>query len=451
MMSKNLYAKIILHVVLIVAICFVFAWLYIISRQVVYIVAGSVFAFVVAYRLVRVLNSTNEKLGYFLEAVKNENSMLTFPQNAKNRVLVNVYKQLSNINAQIQQLKIESRQQEQYLQTLIENTATGIVTFNDKGFIIHANSAAKKMLGLHIFTHIRQLQKIDEKIFNIFSTIKPSEQRLTSLITEKNEVEISIKATSFVTAKDTLTIVALYDIKNELDERELESWMKLIRVLMHEIMNSISPIISLSDTLQKHYLTAENSPIDATQVNQSLVNITNKGLHVINEQSKGLISFVESYRKLTRLPAPDKKLFTFNSFAEKIHLIFNALGNTGNIVFNIHYKPDDMEMYADESMISQVVVNILKNAVQANMQNKNARISVVAGMGNNGKPYITISDNGPGIPAELLDQIFVPFFTTRESGSGIGLSLSKQIMRAHGGSLNVYSVPDVETRFTMWF
>ncbi len=450
-MSKNLYAKIILHVVLIVAICFVFAWLYIISRQVVYIVAGSVFAFVVAYRLVRVLNSTNEKLGYFLEAVKNENSMLTFPQNAKNRVLVNVYKQLSNINAQIQQLKIESRQQEQYLQTLIENTATGIVTFNDKGFIIHANSAAKKMLGLHIFTHIRQLQKIDEKIFNIFSTIKPSEQRLTSLITEKNEVEISIKATSFVTAKDTLTIVALYDIKNELDERELESWMKLIRVLMHEIMNSISPIISLSDTLQKHYLTAENSPIDATQVNQSLVNITNKGLHVINEQSKGLISFVESYRKLTRLPAPDKKLFTFNSFAEKIHLIFNALGNTGNIVFNIHYKPDDMEMYADESMISQVVVNILKNAVQANMQNKNARISVVAGMGNNGKPYITISDNGPGIPAELLDQIFVPFFTTRESGSGIGLSLSKQIMRAHGGSLNVYSVPDVETRFTMWF
>ncbi len=451
MMSKNLYAKIILDVVLVVAICFVFAWLYIISRQVVYIVAGSVFAFVVAYRLVRVLNSTNEKLGYFLEAVKNENSMLTFPQNAKNRVLVNVYKQLSNINAQIQQLKIESRQQEQYLQTLIENTATGIVTFNDKGFIIHANSAAKKMLGLHIFTHIRQLQKIDEKIFNIFSTIKPSEQRLTSLITEKNEVEISIKATSFVTAKDTLTIVALYDIKNELDERELESWMKLIRVLMHEIMNSISPIISLSDTLQKHYLTAENSPIDATQVNQSLVNITNKGLHVINEQSKGLISFVESYRKLTRLPAPDKKLFTFNSFAEKIHLIFNALGNTGNIVFNIHYKPDDMEMYADESMISQVVVNILKNAVQANMQNKNARISVVAGMGNNGKPYITISDNGPGIPAELLDQIFVPFFTTRESGSGIGLSLSKQIMRAHGGSLNVYSVPDVETRFTMWF
>mgnify|MGYP000895463140 FL=1 len=450
-MSKNLYAKIILDVVLVVAICFVFAWLYIISRQVVYIVAGSVFAFVVAYRLVRVLNSTNEKLGYFLEAVKNENSMLTFPQNAKNRVLVNVYKQLSNINAQIQQLKIESRQQEQYLQTLIENTATGIVTFNDKGFIIHANSAAKKMLGLHIFTHIRQLQKIDEKIFNIFSTIKPSEQRLTSLITEKNEVEISIKATSFVTAKDTLTIVALYDIKNELDERELESWMKLIRVLMHEIMNSISPIISLSDTLQKHYLTAENSPIDATQVNQSLVNITNKGLHVINEQSKGLISFVESYRKLTRLPAPDKKLFTFNSFAEKIHLIFNALGNTGNIVFNIHYKPDDMEMYADESMISQVVVNILKNAVQANMQNKNARISVVAGMGNNGKPYITISDNGPGIPAELLDQIFVPFFTTRESGSGIGLSLSKQIMRAHGGSLNVYSVPDVETRFTMWF
>jgi two-component system, NtrC family, nitrogen regulation sensor histidine kinase NtrY len=247
-----------------------------------------------------------------------------------------------------------------------------------------------------------------------------------------------------------LVILSIQDIKNELDEKELESWMKLIRVLMHEIMNSITPITSLSESLSHIYSTGGHSVLPE-EVTVKTIATTLQGLNVIKEQGKGLMSFVESYRKLTRVPEPDKKLFKVADLMSRVQILYNSLEKSDRIDLSFSLKDADLEIFADQNLISQVLINLLKNALEANENNSDGKIMIIAGIDNDQHPEICIIDNGPGIPEKNIDEIFVPFFTTRQNGSGIGLSISKQIMRVHGGKLKVRSVPNKETVFCLSF
>ena len=261
---------------------------------------------------------------------------------------------------------------------------------------------------------------------------------------------MSLKATSFKTNENELVILSIQDIKNELDEKEIESWMKLIRVLMHEIMNSITPITSLSESLSKIYSIGGN-PVLPEQVSAKTIATTLQGLNVIKEQGKGLMSFVESYRKLTKVPDPEKKLFRVSDLMSRVQILYNSLDNSNKTDLSVSLNYPDLEIFADQNLISQVLINLLKNALEANESNNNGTIKIVASKGINDHPEICVIDNGPGIPEENIDEIFVPFFTTRQNGSGIGLSISRQIMRVHGGNLKVRSVPDKETVFCLSF
>ncbi len=245
-------------------------------------------------------------------------------------------------------------------------------------------------------------------------------------------------------------LVSVQDIRNELDEKELDSWMKLIRVLMHEIMNSIAPITSLSESLCKFYLD-NGTPVLPKDVDEATIHSTIKGLNVIKEQGNGLMAFVESYRKLTRLTKPDRKRFPMVDLLERMKILYATLEFSNNVKLSVSINPAEMELFADENQIAQVLLNLLKNALQATGNNPDGRIRIEAMLNNDLLPEIKIVDNGNGIPEEILDQIFVPFFTTRENGSGIGLSLSRQIMQLHGGSLQVHSTPGKETCFSMKF
>jgi signal transduction histidine kinase len=245
-------------------------------------------------------------------------------------------------------------------------------------------------------------------------------------------------------------ILSIQDIKNELDEKEIESWMKLIRVLMHEIMNSITPITSLSESLSNIYSTG-GIPVLPEQVNVKTIATTLQGLNVIKEQGKGLMSFVESYRKLTRVPEPEKKLFKVADLMSRVMILYNSLDNINKTNLTISLKKPDLEIFADQNLISQVLINLLKNALEANENNFEGKITIVSSENSGNHSEICVIDNGPGISEENLDEIFVPFFTTRQNGSGIGLSISRQIMRAHGGNLKVRSVPYKETAFCLSF
>jgi signal transduction histidine kinase len=301
-----------------------------------------------------------------------------------------------------------------------------------------------------VLTHINQLERINRNLFRSIRNIQPFEQKLVSVITERGTIQLSLKATSFKTKDNELILLSVQDIRNELDEIELDSWMKLIRVLMHEIMNSIAPITSLSESLCK-FFTIDGRPALPEELNETTIRTTLRGLNVIKEQGNGLMLFVESYRKLTRLPKPDKKIFKVEEVVNRIKVLYPSLENSEKVKLILTVTPPEIELLADENQISQVLINLVKNALQANEKNQEGKIHISAKYNTDRRPEICVTDNGPGIPDEILEQIFVPFFTTRENGSGIGLSLSRQIMRLHGGSLQVRSVPGKETVFCMIF
>jgi nitrogen fixation/metabolism regulation signal transduction histidine kinase len=357
---------------------------------------------------------------------------------------------MNEVNQQIQRLKIENSSQEQYFRIMLEHIATGLITYDDRGFILHANSSAKRLLNTEVLTHLQQLERRDEKLYKAIRTIRPLEHKLVAITSEQDEIQLSLKATSFRTNDTELIILSIQDIKNELDEKELESWMKLIRVLMHEIMNSITPITSLSESLSNIYNKA-GQPVMPEEVTSKTIATTVQGLNVIRDQGKGLLSFVESYRKLTRVPEPDKKLFKVADLMSRVKVLYNSLEKSDRIDLSLSLKNPDLEIFADQNLISQVLINLVKNALEANENNIEGKIRISANVNINNHPEICVIDNGPGISPENLEEIFVPFFTTRQNGSGIGLSISKQIMRVHGGNLKVRSIPDKETVFCLSF
>ncbi len=450
MISKNLYINILIRVLLIVILSAFLGWLVASGRSmrislICFLITGFLTANLITY-----LNTTNKKIRYFFDAVKNDDSNLTFPIDDKNITVREIYRSMNGVNQQIQQLKIANRNQEQYFRILIEHLAIGIVTYNNKGFILHSNSSAKRFLAADVLTHINQIERMDQRLYQTIKNIRPFERRLVPISTEQGEIQLSLKTTTFRTNDDELVILSIQDIKNELDEKEVESWMKLIRILMHEIMNSITPITSLSESLSNIYSVA-GKPVEPGTITTKSISTTLQGLNVIKEQGRGLMSFVESYRKLTRVPEPDKELFKASDLMDRVEVLYLSLEKSDTVELAFSLKDPGLEIYADKNLISQVMINLVRNALESNSENPEGKIMIIAGKDQNLRPEICVNDNGPGIPEENINEIFVPFFTTRRNGSGIGLSISRQIMRVHGGNLTVRSVPNKETSFCLTF
>lgn len=400
--------------------------------------------------LVHYQNKINEQINYFFEAIKNEDYSLIYPPLKGDRIIEKLNANMNNVNKQIQQIRINNQQQEQYFRALLEHIGTGILTFDRKGFVIHANGYVKRLLGMEQLTHLKQIEKVDVSLVNILTHIQQHEQKLVSFNRKDGQVNVLIKATVFKSKDQQLMLLSVQDINQELDEKELDSWLRLIRVLTHEIMNSIAPVTSLSESLSNYYL-KDGKMISKENINDKIIQNTIRGLEIIHEQGKGLIHFVELYRKFTRLPKPEKQPVNVDQLLEKIVLLNEHALNDRQIKHTIHIKNKSLQAMADENLISQVLNNLIKNAAEALAGKDHAEIELAAGMNERSHVEISVRDNGPGIPPELINEIFVPFFTTRPNGNGIGLSLSRQIMRLHGGSLKVHSTPNKETVFTMVF
>jgi two-component system nitrogen regulation sensor histidine kinase NtrY len=450
MISRNLYVNIIVRVLLLVLASAVLGFLAAREQSFRFVMICFLSVIALTLSLISYLNITNRNIRFFFDSVRNDDSSLSFPTDMNNKTFNELNRSMNKVNLQIRNLKIANRNQEQYFQILLEHIPTGIITFNDKGFVTHANSPAKRLLSVEVLTHMQQIEHIDKKLFEAIRSIKPSERRLVAMSTGVGDIQLSLKATSFRTNEEEVIILSIEDIKNELDEKELESWMKLIRVLTHEIMNSITPITSLSESLSAIY-NRDGQQIQPDEVTVKTISTTLQGLNVIKEQGRGLKSFVESYRKLTRIPEPEKAPFMVTDLINRLAVLYNTLDNSKKAELKVAVKDEGLKIFADQNLISQVLLNLMKNALEANENNPVARIMIVADLDNNLRPQISVIDNGPGISAENLDKIFIPFYTTRQKGSGIGLSISKQIMRAHGGNLNVRSSPGKETVFCMSF
>jgi nitrogen fixation/metabolism regulation signal transduction histidine kinase len=386
------------------------------------------------------LNHTNRQISYFFNAIRNEDSALHFPIRTKNKVVNELNSSMNRLNELISEAKMQNRSQEQYYQTILELAATGLLTYDDRGNVLLANSTARRLLGCEPLTHLQQLEKVQEGLSAEFEHVKTTGHKLVNLTNERGSMQLSLRSTSMVAQDQHLTLLSIQDIRNELDEKETESWIRLIRVLTHEIMNSIAPITSLSETMSGYFI-GKDGPRMPLEIDDVTIRNTIKGLGVIQERGKGLVGFVNSYRRLTHLHTPEYTTFNLLTFLDKTKMLICAELDFSKVKFSINLQTPEMALTADENLLLQVIINLARNSWEALRDEDNGMIMIQAAENDNHQTVIEIIDNGPGIPAELLDKIFVPFFTTRENGSGIGLSLSRQIMRLHGGSLTVQSIP----------
>lgn len=450
MISRTLYLQILIRVLLLAAAAMGLAWIVFGSVANILALVPAVIMVVILINMVLYLNRVNRRMFFFFDAIRNEDSSLSFPEDGHAPIEIDLNRALLKVNQQIQRIYKENQKQEQYFQALIGHAATGMFTFNKKGFILHTNQQAGQLLGLKPFTHISQLEAVDQQLFRAVEEIRPGQQQLTALDKEEGVVQLLIKASAFLSEGEELMLLSVQDIKNELDEKEIESWRKLIRVMRHEIMNSVTPITSLSESLSG-YFHAEGKVKIPAQIDEKIISTTLSGLELIHEQAQGLVRFVESYQQLTRMPKPQKSVFQVRKLMDNICMMARSFPNAEKTELVCETESGDQQLLADEMQISQVMVNLVKNAFQATGLKEGARVRISSGLDKNGHPWITISDNGPGIPDTLMDKVFIPFFTTKENGSGIGLSLSRQIMQMHGGSLKIKSVPGKQTHVVLRF
>lgn len=398
--------------------------------------------------LINYVNQTNRKIAYFFDAIKNEDFTLRFPEKLSVKSLEELNHSLNMLNSMIQDIHLKKQAQEQYYQEILRQADIGIFTINPKGHILFANPTVQELLNYRPLNHIKQLNQVDVELYGLFKDLKPFENRIYQLGNERGKRDLSIKCTPLTIEEQELMLVVVHDIHKELDAKETDSWVKLIRVLTHEIMNTITPITSISESILR-YFKKGTSLTEPTEFNKDQIKNTAKGLEVIKDQGNDLMSFVQSYRTFLSVPEPDKELIYAKKLLERVKLLLDEQQTENRIAITLEIEPKDLELFVDQKQISQVLLNLGKNAKQSLEGMENGRIEFVCGINEMNKKYIQVLDNGPGIPPDLLDAIFVPFFTTKNSGTGIGLSLSKQIMRLHGGSIQVLS--DEKTVFTLIF
>ncbi|HJE87554.1 sensor histidine kinase [Rikenella microfusus] len=374
--------------------------------------------------VIRFNNWNARKLMFMFSSIENGDYSFRFTESRPGRDNTMVNAALNRIRGLLTKARDETIEQEKYFQLILESVTTGIVIVDERGHVVQTNREAIRLLGIEPFTHIVQLKRLDEKFPALMRDIEAGESRQLVCNNERGSVTLSVHASSIFRRGERLKILALTDIENELSDREIESWIRLIRVLTHEIMNSINPITSISDSLVERVGDGDDKQL-------------RQGLETISQTAKGLIAFVESYRKFTRLPAPEPTLFYVREFMESLRSLALATVPEGArpVEIRLSVEPEDLILYADRGLVSQVAINLLKNAIEATLDTENPRIDFTATVDNREQVILTVANNGPSIPPEIADHIFIPFFTTKTGGSGVGLSLSRQIMRLHGGTL----------------
>ncbi len=448
MISKNFYYLLILRVVLIGICAYISAYAFVVEK---YLLGGIMLCAFIGQilLLLRYFNQTNRTIAYLFKAIKNEDFTLRFPKDTKLKSLNELNTGLNSLNGIVQELYLKNEAKEKYYQEIIKQADIGILTVNPAGHILFANPTMERLLNHSPLNHIKQLQQVDLKLFQLFSELKPFDRKLVELTTEREQKQLALKSRGIVLNKEDLLLVVAQDIDKELDEKQTESWVRLIRVLTHEIMNTITPITSISDTIMKYFV-KQGQPISSGDLEESHINNTVKGLGVIKNQGENLMDFVQSYRTLLSVPEPDRALVRGVDLFGKIKVLMDTHAEKFNIRFSVDCNPPDLEFFIDEKQVSQVLLNLCKNAIQSVERIENGEVSLMARQENN-KKIIEVLDNGPGIPEELIEEIFVPFFTTKTGGTGIGLSLSKRVMQMHGAGLKVFSIPNQETIFRITF
>jgi two-component system, NtrC family, nitrogen regulation sensor histidine kinase NtrY len=411
-----------------------------------YVLLIALFFFIVlifeAISFVRFFNGVNRKLSYFFDAIRNEDTTLKFPENIKNKSVLGLHKSLNDLNKVISAAKIKNETNERFFRELIEHSTTGLMSIDSDGYVEVMNKQAKKYLSIVSLSNIRLLQQLNPPVYKVLETIKPGEKVILKQIVKNNLINLSIQSSELCFGEKRYQLISLQDIRRELEENEIDSWQKLIRVMTHEIMNSIAPITSLTSTLVRFFKSGEKVRLPEEMTADDISN-TLTGLAVIEDRGKGLMHFVDNYRKLTKIPNPTFEPMNIHTWSDSFEFLFRSEFQENNWAYQSQIDSNLDSILTDEKLFGQVMINLMSNAMDAIRQNSfdnSGKITLAIRSSSSHTIQFVLSDNGCGIDESLVDKIFIPFFTTKEGGNGIGLSLSRQIIRKLNGKISVQSV-----------
>ena len=439
-MFKSIQYKLGIYITLVMLFTAIAAWL-VAMHYYIYVIPAVVALMAALIAVNRQYRKFNQNIIFLLDALDNGDYSLYFSETNLSRREKELNMVMNRIREILSNAREEVMESEKFLSIIIETVPVGIVIMNEHGSISTANRTVLQWFGLHSLIHVNQLANVNETYPDMFIKLRPGDSAQLTIANEREELQISLRVTEIRFRQDNMRLISFSNIGNELESKEIESWIRLIRVMTHEIMNSIAPITSLSDTLLG---VLRSNP----EYGENLKKTTVEAFETIYTTAKGLLAFVESYRNFTAIPQPALQPFPAQELVEQAVNLHAQTTAEKNISIQV-VSQGDISLHADKNLIMQVLVNIIKNAIEA--ANTNGAIHINLARRHDGKTVIDTANTGQPIPNDVLPFIFVPFFTTKEKGSGIGLSVSRYIMRLHGGNLLHSVSTDGMTVFSMVF
>jgi signal transduction histidine kinase len=397
--------------------------------------------------LIKLQRKAQEELTQFVEAVHYRDFSRYFDVKHAPVEVQSLRQGFNEINTTFKVISKEKETQYHYLTKILELIDTGIMSYEmESGEVVWMNEALKKMLQLPYLKTVHSLKRRDEEMYREITSLQPGENRVTTAHLEKESFKLLLSATAFQIDGQKFKLIAFQNVNEALDETESKAWQKLLSVMTHEIMNSVAPISSLAETLRNR-LHGTASRLDDSSTLEDL----EIGIDTIKRRSEGLLKFAETYRNLNKITTLNLQKVYIRELFANLHQLMQPTFEQKNIELEILLREPELSLQADASLLEQVLINLVVNAIDAVKERPNARIVLSAEQTINKKVVLKVADNGSGMPEELLDKIFIPFFSTKKNGSGIGLSLCKQIIMLHRGNIQVQSIEGQGTAFSLQF
>ncbi len=402
------------------------------------------------YNLYYFLERSENEISIFLNRIQDESLAESMSSKALGEP---IYPEFEEVIENIRELRSDKEAQHQYLKTIVQHVTIGIITFEPSGEVQIFNSAAKSLLGVNQLGNINDLKRVSLPLVKTITELRTGGRDLVRVVKENEETQIAVYAIELSLKGETFKLISLQNIQSELEEKEMDAWQNLIRVLTHEIMNSVTPISSLAKTLEGEI--QDWFKKNEVKIKDDELSDFHLALHTIHKRSDNLMAFVSEFRNMTRITLPNLKRIQIKELIDRVLILLKYEMASTDIKIKLDVIPEELRITLDENQVEQVFINLIKNAMQALQAEENEitnpTIKIKALTIHDGSTVVTIEDNGPGIDEEALEKIFIPFYTTKKGGSGIGLTLSKQIMRLHNGTITVKSKVNQGTTFTLKF
>lgn len=442
MAFKNFRFQVIVRVALLVLAISLLAWCLVLSYYLRSVYLG-VAVIIIVVEFIWFVDRFNRDVRSFLISLEQRDFTTHYQPKGRSRTFDELYETLNRISGIFKRISIEKEVQFRYLEMLVTHLRIGILSMDESGEIHLTNQALKDLLQRSVIVNLRSFESLDRAFAEALREIRSGETRLVKVRVQNELLQLSIHASEFRLEDKYHKLISMQNIRNELDAREMEAWQKLIRVLTHEIMNSVSPITSLSETM--HGLVRQNS--DRLGGDADFYQTLDKGLGAIRARSQGLYNFTQSYRKLTGIPKLSLQKNNLRQIVERVRILMENKVTEKGITLKLGVA--DVPVIVDAELMEHVLINLVLNAIDALSQTAGGIIEIRTFVNDKGTPCISVRDNGEGMDEATAEKIFIPFFTTRKDGSGIGLALTKQILQLHRADIHFTSALGQGTEFVI--